>query len=163
MSRKTTPTHVLLNQITLAATGSSVAFSNIPQNYTDLKLVWNGKSTNLDYSIRGIINGDSGSNYSEVYMYAGSGGAGSGTYANTYFYAAAPAGYSRTTCILNFMDYSAIDKHKLILSRGNMDGSYVMAIVGRWANTAAITSIQLYAAGDAWAIGTTISLYGIAA
>ena len=150
-----------LANITLTSSASSVTFGSIPQGYRDLRVVWNGKSTNLDYSIRGRLNGDSGSNYTEVYMVGGSGGASSGTYANTYFYAAAPAGYSSTTCILNFMDYSATDKHKSILTRGNQDGSYTMAIVGRWANTAAITSIQLYASGDAWAIGTTIELYGV--
>ena len=158
-----TPTDTALATITLSSSASSVTFSNISQSFRDLVLVWNGKSTNLDYSIRGRLNGDSGSNYADVYMIGNSGGATSGTYAQPYFFAGAPAGYTRTTCIINFMDYSATDKQKSIITRGNMDATYTSAIASRWANTAAITSIQLYAAGDAWASGTTMSLYGIAA
>lgn len=155
-------TYTPLATITLSSTASQVIFSNIPQGYRDLVLVWNGKTTNLDYSIRGTINGDTGSNYSEVFMQGSSGGAISSTYATPYFFAGAPAGYTSTICILNFMDYSATDKHKIILTRGNQDGNSTLAFASRWANTTAINSIRLYAASDAWAIGTIVSLYGIA-
>jgi hypothetical protein len=97
-------------------------------------------------------------------MYGGSGGYGSGSATVNYFYpgiyAGAQAGGTNQT--IQIMDYSATDKHKTILGRGNADGAYTIATANRWANTSAVTSVTLYAAGDAWASGTTVSIYGIA-
>jgi hypothetical protein len=111
MSRKTTPTHVLLNQITLAASSSSVTFSSITQIYGDLVIVITGSTTaNADLGLR--FNGDSGANYSFVYM----GGNGSTTLSGTaasqpqivldaYFWRSTEI----STCIAHIMDYSAAD------------------------------------------------------
>ena len=54
----------LIQKITLNANASSVTFSNIPQNYTDLviKFTWRGTAAGSGAGLR--INGDTGSNYS---------------------------------------------------------------------------------------------------
>ena len=61
-----------------------------------------------------------------------------------------------------FMDYSATDKHKSALSRANNAEIGTMASALRWANTAAITSIESFAFSNSWAAGGTVNLYGIA-
>ena len=54
----------LIQKITLNANASSVTFSNIPQNYTDLviKFTWRGTAAGSGAGLR--VNGDTGSNYS---------------------------------------------------------------------------------------------------
>ena len=64
--------------------------------------------------------------------------------------------------VLQIMDYSATDKHKTALARNNVAGIGVEASATRWANTAAITSVQVYVDTGSFAIGTTLSLYAIA-
>jgi hypothetical protein len=62
------------------------------------------------------------------------------------------------------MDYSATDKHKTGLIRDNgQQGSdlAVRAYAARWANTAAITSIQYFTTAGNLNTGFTLSLYGV--
>jgi hypothetical protein len=65
--------------------------------------------------------------------------------------------------ITQLMDYSATDKHKTLLIRQNLASAYTLALAGRWANTAAINTVQLYTTAAAFETGTTASLYGIVA
>lgn len=156
-----TPTYTPLANITLGSTTTSVTFSSISQSYRDLVLVINGTSTSntTDGVIR--FNSDSGSNYNRVFFYgqgAGSGGAGQDS--------ASVAGmFLRTTVghfIYNIMDYSATDKHKTVLNRSDAANYATWASAGRWANTAAITSIYVAPSGASFASGTMLALYGIA-
>jgi hypothetical protein len=61
------------------------------------------------------------------------------------------------------MDYSATDKHKTILSRANVAGTFTMALAGRWANTSAINQVSIFRTGQTFSSGSVLSLYGIAA
>ena len=55
---------------TLSASASSVTFSNIPQDYTDLVLVAvPAGSTGSNGFFRFRLNSDSGTNYSSTYIY----------------------------------------------------------------------------------------------
>jgi len=162
MSRKTTPTYVLLNQITLAAASSSVTFSNIPQGYGDLVLVISAKA-NGDFAFLGRFNGDTGSNYSRVRM----GGNGSTTYSSADTSTSYRLTSSTTNVdgmrIANIMDYSATDKHKTVLVRDSVAGNNVAAIANRWANTPAITSLSVTCDGGNLTVGSTFFLYGVQA
>jgi hypothetical protein len=149
----------------LAASSSSVTFSSITQIYGDLVIVITGSTTaNADLGLR--FNGDSGANYSFVYM----GGNGSTTLSGTaasqpqivldaYFWRSTEI----STCIAHIMDYSAADKHKTVLSRNNVAGGGTDAFANRWANTAAITSVEIRNPAQSFASGTTFSLYGVIA
>jgi hypothetical protein len=71
--------------------------------------------------------------------------------------------------VVQIMDYSATDKHKTILGRGNSNaGDGVTAHAARWANTVAMTAFAVFpernlqGASSQWAIGTTFNLFGIA-
>jgi hypothetical protein len=107
-------------------------------------------------------NGDTGSNYFRVYMQGtGSGsGASAADTQNRLFI----SGWNTTNnnVIHQIMDYSATDKHKSSLSRGNTPDAELFAKAGRWNNTAAITSITLLLDANNIAAGSTFNLYGIA-
>ena len=154
-----TPTYTALANITLGTAASSITFSSIPATYRDLVLVVNGtESANQYIAVR--YNSDTGSNYSYVRMTDGPASA-SGT--ETFGRLGVGNPMDRFLVIAQIMDYSATDKHKTWLSRSNIPANFVGAIAGRWANTAAITSVNvLTTTADTYAIGTTFALYGIA-
>ena len=149
-----TPTYTALANVTLGST-ATVTFSSIPATYRDLILVVRGTTNNIR------VNGDTGSNYSNVAMYGNGSSAGSGAETTTFFYTNWWGGGTAANrmYIVQFMDYSATDKHKTILVRGDQADAEANANAGRWANTAAITSITSVGTAPA---GSTWSLYGIA-
>jgi len=155
-----TPTYKALATVTLASTATSITFSSIPATYRDLVLVVNGKAT-AAASLRIRFNGDTGNNYAWVRMIGEAAGAFSDFSSPANFL---DGGNPSTTegymSITQFMDYSATDKHKTTLHRINFPNTtHVLTNSGRWANTAAITSIQVY--NPTFSIGSTFSLYGI--
>lgn len=156
--------YVALANITLGSAASSVTFSSIPATFRDLVVVVNGAaSNNLTPRIR--LNSDSGSNYSYVLM----GGDGSGPFSATATDTSARAGANTTTNgnrvfqTYQLMDYSATDKHKTILARANEENAAgTWAVANRWANTAAVTTVQVFTTANNFASGATFALYGIA-
>ena len=155
-------TYVALANITLGSSASSVTFSSIPATFRDLVLVVNGKATAGGSACRFRVNGDTGTNYSYVRMYGFSGGTGSDTNTQPFIDIGAMNTSDGLLNITNIMDYSATDKHKTVLVRAQESAlGAVLATAGRWANTAAITSVTVYAGSDQFAAGTTVALYGI--
>jgi len=165
-----TPTYELIETTTLTASASSVSFTSITQDYRDLVLVFEMTppgSGNLSAQLK--INNDTGSNYS--YVTAVGRDTASGTVvesdSGTLSFGIVQFGaFARDTdgalTAVQIMDYSATDKHKSWLSRSNgvaPEGAVEM-IAGRWANTSAITSLELTASD--FQSGSTFSLYGIA-
>jgi len=109
------------------------------------------------------LNSDSGSNYPYVTMY-GTGSApvaGQGT--TSYGVLTYNDSTGRFSVVASFMDYSATDKHKTVLSRGGQANAFVMAYATRWANTNAVTTLQVGMNGTNYLSGSTFSLYGIKA
>ena len=166
-----TPTYTPLATITLGSSASSVTFSSIPATYRDLVLVATARSTRadtIDY-LAPRLNGDSGANYNAAFMFgdpnnvANAGSNSNQTYQTDVVIPGNTAGSGIFAVgIFQFMDYSATDKHKTTLSRGNQIG-YPEARIARWANTAAITSIVLAVPYNSaqLAAGSTFNLYGI--
>ena len=154
-----TPTYFPLANITLGASASSVTFSSIPATYRDLIMIINGTfsgSGPLEAEL--YINGST-SDYSFVQMT----GDGSSTSSSTGVNPSIIMSSDPSINIVQLMDYSATDKHKTILIRDNIAANRVRASAIRWAQTAAITSLQLTDnAGRSLLAGTTVSLYGIA-
>jgi hypothetical protein len=159
-----TATYTPLATVTLGGTASSVTFSSIPATYRDLVVVFLGAgSTNLEGRIR--LNSDTGSNYNYVRM-SGSGSAATAASAasQTSGFVSAIAKATTTGALqmnINIMDYSATDKHTTIISRADQAANGSEAFANRWANTAAVTSVQILTSTGNWAIGTTVNLYGI--
>jgi hypothetical protein len=152
--------YIPLATVTLASSASSVTFSSIPGTYRDLVLVANGTITSGADDMRIYYNADTNNaNYSSVEM----NGNGSTTASSTFLTAGAFS-TDRAVVIVQIMDYSATDKHKTLLSRANRaSAGSVGAIVNRWANTAAVTSVQARIVSVSFAAGTTLALYGIVA
>jgi hypothetical protein len=132
-----------------------------------LVLVYNGQVP-ADHFPSFRFNGDTGSNYSAVGMQGSTSGATAQTQTETFIYATINGLQSntRTNIIAQIMDYSATDKNKIVLTRTNggfNSSGLVFAQAGRWANTAAITSINFFAFNaQSFAAGSTFNLYGIA-
>lgn len=157
MARKTTPTHVLLNQIELSSSASSVTFSAIPQGYGDLILVFDGLGTANSY-LFSYPNGDTG-NASQVVMQGDGSSAVSSAFSGLSWGTINTS--TRTTAVLQWMDYSATDKHKTILIRDNESDTLTIARAVRWASTAAVTSIEITPNSGNIGAGSTFSLYGV--
>ena len=122
----------------------------------------NSKAATDDEYTRAYLNGDTGtSNYSFVQMFGSNAG-----YSTTGSYAFFGQVIQAEFClnIMQIMDYSATDKHKTALVRANLSTKQVSAAALRWANTSAITSIQVThgTGGSNYTAGSTFALYGIA-
>lgn len=164
-----TPTYTPLQTITLSGSASTVTFGSIPGTYRDLVFVFDGGVTSGNRNLVIAFNSDTtNSNYAAVQM-SGTGSAADGTaflstqtrFLNYYGYMQADLNCQIVTQIF---DYSATDKHKTYLSRSSHASNGTSAVASRWANTNAITSIQLSQDGAvSFASGSTFSLYGIAA
>jgi hypothetical protein len=163
-------TYTPIATTTLASATNSYTFSSISGSYTDLILVaaniTNASSTN---SLFLRFNGDTGSNYSSTFM-EGTGtltkafGLANRTVIDTGYY----VGLSTTNpgqVNFSIMNYSNSTTFKSVLSRfqqasGAAPGT--SSTVSLWRNTAAITSVEVRCDVNL-GIGTTLTLYGIAA
>jgi hypothetical protein len=161
-------TLIPIQTYTLSSTASSVTFSNIPQNYTDLKVVssirtsstpsgavliaFNGSSTNM--STRGLYgNGSSTASYSASNSLGGLVNISTttaSTFANSELYI---PNYAGSTFKSSSMDG---------VSENNATGASAFFSANLWSQTAAITSITLTPeGGDNLVAGSTFTLYGI--
>ncbi len=167
-----TNTYTPLASITLAATSSEIVFTGLPSTYKDLIFSIAILGTSNDQSCVMQINGDTGSNYSNVRMSGWGASYGSNTSGTSYIfvsgynYGVATSG-AYTIAQGSIMDYSATDKHKttLIRSRSSRDNgdTDTTAGAGRWANTAAVNTVRFYLTSGSFAIGSTFNLYGVIA
>lgn len=155
-----TPTYDLITSVTLASTSSEVVFSSIPQGYRDLVFVYNGTVSGGAFA-RMRFNSDGGFNYGNIQMYGSGSAVSSSMPGNGDNIEIAEFQPTHNLVISQIMDYSATDKHKTVLGRSNNASSNVQGKAGRWANTAAITSIQILASN--MLSGSTLSLYGVIA
>ena len=155
------PTYTALATVTLGSSASSVTFSSIPATYRDLILVVNGQSaSNPDLLLS--FNGDTSNIYTNVTMAGNGSSAYSFAITRTGIFTMA-AGTSRLMMTAQIMDYSATDKHKTVISRGNLPAAELGASAGRWPSTSAITSVAVRAGASTFDTGSTFSLYGVIA
>ena len=159
----------LISSITLATATSSISFNSIPQNYRDLYIVITGPSGTTGTGSGFQFNGDT--NYSSNYSRIGMGGGGSSAYSFSNVGSGNPTanhdgGAFGADCatIANIMDYSATDKHKIMLTRANRPANETHLQVMRWASTSAITTILISTDGATnLTSGMTFNLYGVIA
>lgn len=167
-------TYEAIESTTLGSSGI-VTFTNIPQTYTDLVLIFNGGITNDYWSIIARINSDTGANYGTSFLYAETSGAvssGAG-FGSTYMTIGGTGTGFRSNnlnniVIANFMNYSNSSTRKTVLSRGDSGQTGVSAMTSVWNQTASITSISLLCSASNGGTtnlyaNSTISLYGIKA
>ena len=163
-----TAQYYALANVTLSSSAATVTFSSISQAYRDLMLVVNGKSTSTQTQTVLNFNNDTAANYAYVYMRGDGSTTGSAAYSGeAKIFTDGSAGFFGVDfgqIVFNCLDYSASDKHKTVLIRTNVaTGSFpgTVATAGRWASTAAITSLKVTAQVANFAAGSTFALYGV--
>jgi len=154
---------------TVGSAVSSVTFSSIPSTYTDLVLV-TSSTNDSGTSPSGVsfqLNSDTGANYSNTVLYANGSSANSNRTTNDTLLYATWLGGGTSGVIVNgivhFMNYANTTTNKSILCRYNNSTAEVVATVGLWRNTAAITSIGIFSGSRQYKTGSTFTLYGIKA
>lgn len=151
---------------TLTSAASTITFSSISGSYTDLRLVFVGVATSISTDIWLRFNSDTGTNYSNTFLY------GDGTSALSD----RTTGSSRinqglidlSTTIpcfsaIDIFSYAGSTNKTVLWSQSNdKNGSGAAeATVGLWRNTAAITTVTIQTSTSTFASGTTATLYGI--
>ena len=161
---------------TLSTATASVTFSSISGSYTDLVLISQAGSTAGNNNLAARVNSDTGANYSITFLQGTGAVAASSRASNESRITLSERGDldSTLSCVnvSHFMNYSNTTTYKTIISRANNAGGAgstsspygLSACINLWRNTAAITSIELFAAtGTTFITGSTFSLYGITA
>lgn len=158
---------------TFSSSGTSYTFSSIPGTYTDLILIASVKAgTNPGYGVSLRFNSDTGNNYNYTYFY----GTGSAVYGSTrtsqsslvFSYGTGVGTGTPSLFESSIMNYASTNVNKNFLCRAaNFDSTYGGGeyLSGTWANTSAITSIEVVNlfGSMTFATGSTLTLYGVAA
>ena len=168
----------LIAKQTLTGTASSISFANIPGTYTDLLLVFSGRtdySGGLNGGVQDIVvrvNNDSGNNYSFRVLYGQTSTAGSfsGSSVSSVHFGNAPTANSTASTFcsneLYIPNYAGSTNKSMSLTavrENNSTFGDVRAIAGLWSSTAAITRVDVitdYPSGSLVS-GSSAFLYGI--
>lgn len=161
-----TVTYEKIASTVLGSSNATITFSSIPQTYSDLRVVVVGTVTSdIQFGVR--FNGDSSSVYSQVSL-RGTGTAAASNRANNGSRVTLPPtlNFSSTTPAMvtfDVIDYRGATFKSLLGSAAqDYNGSgQVEMTVGMWRSTSAITSLELGTLANAFATGTTATLYGI--
>jgi hypothetical protein len=160
-----TPTYDLIATTTLAASSPEIVFGSLPQTYRDLVLVFAGVGNTDGYAQNTLlqINRDSSNTYVGVRMSGNGSSVSSGADTFTAIYTGGVNNGEAIMQTIQFMDYSATDKHKAVLIRDNVPLRGAGATSARFPSTSAITSFRIFfIGGNTFAANTRFSLYGIA-
>lgn len=154
---------------------SSITFNNIPQTFTDLKLVASTRCDGATIDVLGALrfNGDTGSNYSDTNIYGNGSSALSGRHSsNSFSYALETNGTSSTSSTFSnneiylpnytSSNYKQYINDSIAETNGSTTNSGNNLLAGLWRNSAAITSVTIFPGGEYnFAQYSTFSLYGI--
>jgi len=155
-------TYSTIATTTFGSAASNYTFSSIPSTYTDLVLIRSGGISSPD-EIGLRFNGDSGTNYSYTSL-SGFGSVASGRGTNQTMGRGGAAWTAANNTIWNIMNYANTTTFKTFLQRFNDPGDTVGEAVTLWRSTSAINSVQVITlTGNNFTVGTTLTLYGIAA
>lgn len=162
-------TYVAIATVTVGAGGaSSIAFSNIPQTYTDLLIFLSGRSTRTGTAqeVVDILFNGSYSNLSGIRL-AGTGSSffsGTGTYPGV---AATDSATANTfgNCSFYIPNYTSSNNksHSVDgVSENNATEAVAQLAAGLWSSSSAITSLSLRPQSlNNWTQYSTATLYGI--
>jgi hypothetical protein len=158
-------TYTPIATTTVSTTTSTVSFSSISGSYTDLILVSAYGSTNTMYV---QFNSDTTSNYSSTILYGTGTTAASTRVSATRIYiggywVGSDSGANSNTINTHIQNYSNSTTYKTLLSKSANPSNEVDAIAGLWRSTSAINAITVGVTAGNITIGSTFTLYGIAA
>jgi hypothetical protein len=167
-------TYEPLATTTLGSSQADITFSSISSSYTDLKIVAQLRSDRASTfdSLYTRFNSDTGTTYSETFIYGDGSSALSSRESNvnqilsSQVPAASIASNIYSLSILDIFSYAgSTNKTVLITNSSDTSGNgRVSRYVGLWRSTSAINAIRLFPAfGTNWVAGSTATLYGIKA
>ena len=158
-------TYTPIATTTLGSATNSVSFSSIAGTYTDLVLVIGSSLSTGGGNPRLQLNGNTGTNYSQTYLFGTGSSAISGRFSNfnhVYFGGGSGTANTQGNTIINFQNYSDTNTNKTFLIRYNDTTEAAYVNVGMFRSTSAITSIQITTQVGNFNSGSTFTLYGIA-
>lgn len=164
-------TYFPISSTTLSSTSSNIAFTSIPQTYTDLRMIISAPAnTSSNSYMVGTFNSDVTSSYSVTELRGSYGAVSSQRTLTTAEgnYLAPAFGTTPTdsgVLIWDIFSYtsSTIAKSSLVKQAVNNGDEGMSIISNLWRNTSAITRIDVVVIGSPFAVGSVISLYGIKA
>jgi hypothetical protein len=170
----------LIASAKLASSSNTFTFSSIPQNYSDLVIVWGGDSdVSGDYAALGAVcNGDTTSgNYQSAcralnLMDTTNAKTSNGAQTTQTAMRLGWVGSDKSGGWLHFPEYSKTTQQKVAFGWGvaqKSSGTLSTATdrqtfavgSGRWLSTSAITSIRLWPLGFMFEAGATFALFGV--
>ena len=161
-----TATYEAIATYTVPSPTTTYTFSSIPSTYTDLVLVSNFGLATAGNVLDIRFNSDTGNNYSYTVL-DGNGTVAESVRGSNVSYI--PLDYVAATndlnsvSICNIQNYSNSTTNKTSVIRHSNASSGTDAIVGLWRNTAAISSLIVFASSGNIIAGSTFTLYGIKA
>lgn len=164
-SSNSAATYTFLSSTTLNSPATNVTFSSIPQIYTDLIVITNGKmnvagTQNIYYR----FNPGSGGTYSDWFFYANGSSVLSGSHTNGTYGLVGDFSDTQSLHIGQIMGYSNTNMMKTVLARyGNVSDAIIVVNL-LWQSNTAISTLEVSLGGSTnFASGTVVSLYGIQA
>jgi hypothetical protein len=176
-------TLIPIQTVTLSATATSITFSNIPQNYTDLKFVMSFRTTdsNSNYSPIGIqVDGATPGNSYKSVAGNGSSNVNYGTSNDTFTASTAGGSWTRISAsgvqagattanvfssnefyITNYTSSTTKSYSFDSVTENNATTAYAELTAGTITSSSAITSIVFANRDGSWAANSTVTLYGI--
>jgi hypothetical protein len=163
-----TQTYTPIARQVLGSSNATITFTNIPDTYTDLIVVGDVTVTGSGDAYMRVGNGslDTGSNYSRTWLIGSGTSALSGRESSGTFIYLNVNGINASDKIvynLSLNNYSNTTTNKTILMRASHSLTDVAADVALWRSTSAINTISFVRSANAWATGSTFTLYGIKA
>jgi hypothetical protein len=161
-------TYKLIETQTLTTSVASITFSSIPQTFTDLKLVFSGRTSAGTLTLGNASFNGSALNFTSIYLEGTGTTAGSFTDQPRVITAASGASATASvfgSCELYIPNYtsSAYKSYSAdMVSENNATESYQLMFAGLWSDTSAITEIAFTAQGSrTYNQYSSASLYGI--
>lgn len=170
------PAFEAIASTTLGSTTTTVTFSSIPDTYEHLQLrlyLRAGYTGGPDATMFMRLNSDSGSNYTNRWIYGnGSAASASNNVSETaYRFLWVPAGTALSNTfgvsIIDILDYASTNKRKTIRAiegheTNNNTNGYVFLHSSLWSNTAAVSTLTFTSAEtNGFVAGSVFSLYGL--
>ena len=167
-------TYETLATVTTSGSQSNVTFSNIPQTYTDLILVFNGSMSQFGAIWSAVGNGSVNNNpiYGGMLFYTPGGYSGDynvytgNGYNDNEMHAigwGVGVGVYQSQAILQILNYNNTSINKSYIVRTDNYYYGVQSAAGVFRSTSAINILYLYATAGTITDGSTFTLYGIKA
>lgn len=153
-----------INSVILNDSAASISFTDIPQNYNDLKLVVFFNKSAADTGSWFRLNGNTETNYSTTNLSGNGSSAISGRDSNTdvgrYFRGLSNA-TSNNFFIMDIFSYAKTDFFKTAITVASIASVGTETNVNLWRQTAAINSISLITLTGSYSAGSIATLWGI--